>query len=1120
MKTVSNAGSCDDRRDHDVARSLAAAGLELTAKIGAGASSTVYAARTTRPWRDVPADQEVAVKILHRELGADPRAVEHLRREGELGLALRSPHVARIHGVETVEHDSDSITFLVMERIAGHTLRQFLDQNGPAVEDLARRIGVEAAEGLAALHRIGVIHRDVKPENLALTPDGHVVVMDLGLARRLGSRPSDSGFFGSLGYAAPELLGGDGPGPGSDLYALGLVLFEVVTGRHPFADAEGGDAMIDAHLHRTPPRTSHLQPRVSAFLERLIDDLLEKRPGVRPADAEVVATALRDGEASDYWRRHGLANPILASRQRLHLLRRFAPAGFVGRRVERRQLDRMFRRAGTNRGSAVAITGAQGSGRRRLLDECLDSWLRGSRDITLLGGRASRLAERADEAPFPAMLLDWFLGGEGADSPQAVDRLQTRIRTDTGWDDADAARLAEIACGTSTGDSPEVRADWLVRGLLSIPQSGRLTVLRIESAERLSPAGRLVARRLAEAAGALPLLLIVVSAPGQRLLGPRHPSLSVEGLATDEFTALGSALFEAGQTPGAMLRRACPVLGGSPGHLITALEDLAARGELAGRPGSYRLLELDAELRPPRPLLERIGQRVRELPPEVGYALKAAAVLGESFPLTDLAAVTGRPELELLEALSAFRGRVVGSEHGVTFFRHRDYRRAMLDLIPTEARRRLHRAAAWVLEERGAAALEVGLHLSRAGEHRTAAPMLLEGLERLVQSWSWDAARRISERLRLHLAALPTDAVTSGLRLRHALLTARVEEAAGRWLIAVRSYRRARTLGRALDAPVARAEANLGLAEAARRRGRLRLAQRLIRSAEGMVAGAGDDPGRAVAARTAAKLARVAGELGEAEAALPPLRESLDRLPAGDTALRPWLRVELARLLALRTHFRSAQRQLHLAERAWHRDADDHGLLEVQLERGCSMAWLGNRDAATRAFENALDRARRIGESGAIARASLGLGDLAIGRGDRSAATSLYFDAFAAATAAGEVHLRSAAGLRLRARGVVVDAAVPDVTTLPPALAIAWLLVQASSLDDPESAARLIEDAARLEQAHTVPLDLRFELLWAKRDQQGAQQLAEEVAGRLAPGSTRRRFRARIRTKVASPYGP
>ena len=182
------------------------------------------------------------------------------------------------------------------------------------VLDLAQQV----ARCLEALHAQGAVHRDVKPENLMLTPDDEVRLMDLGIACVLDemARLTSTGrFLGSPHYAAPEQFeGAREVVPASDLYSLGVVLYEAVTGVQPFA-AEGMAAIMRRHLEHEPPRLRELDPQLTRFLEEVVACLLEKEPARRFASAEQLAEILEEREESSWWREHEEARRAASARR-------------------------------------------------------------------------------------------------------------------------------------------------------------------------------------------------------------------------------------------------------------------------------------------------------------------------------------------------------------------------------------------------------------------------------------------------------------------------------------------------------------------------------------------------------------------------------------------------------------------------------------------------------------------------------------------------------------------------------------------------------------------------------------------------------------------------------------
>ncbi|MHC5066122.1 MAG: serine/threonine-protein kinase, partial [Planctomycetota bacterium] len=461
--------------------------FDLLEELGTGSSGTVYRARTRVDLEDLPAGSEVAIKFLRQDLLNDEAARSQLAREGELGMKLRSRFVVRIFAVEEIQVAGMPLHYLVMEFVEGRSLRSFLQESGRVLDDFARRIGRDAALALADLHRLGIVHRDLKPENLLITDEGRVLLMDLGLARSTGGRglPSSSGFFGSLAYASPEVLRGGRARPASDLYALGLVLFELVTGEHPFGDSAGVDAMLHAHINRPAPRASALQPRVSPLLEELVFELLAKDPRERPTDAGRIALRLEQGEAGREWRRQEREFPILVSRQRLKAMRRLAPTPFHGRRREQRDLDQDLRRALRGHMRCVQVLGPQGIGRRRLLDECIGRWLQDEKDLLFLGGSPERRAARLPGSPFPGMLRSWLLRGHEEDAVMERERFAARIEELWSWSGEDARNLAAAICGDDHGLRPQDVAELFVQAMVEICRGTRTLILRLDETERM-----------------------------------------------------------------------------------------------------------------------------------------------------------------------------------------------------------------------------------------------------------------------------------------------------------------------------------------------------------------------------------------------------------------------------------------------------------------------------------------------------------------------------------------------------------------------------------------------------------------------------------------------------------
>ena len=251
-------------------------------RIGAGGMGVVYRARDERLQR------EVALKVLPEGLLADDAARRRFRREALALSQLNHPNIATIH-----DFDSDGgIDFLVLEFIPGVSLDARI-ATGRLPEAEVVRLGIQLAQGLEAAHARGIVHCDLKPSNLRITPDGRLEILDFGIAR-WHQRPEDltlsasaaepGAITGSLPYMAPEQLRGGAPDPRSDIYATGAVLYEMATGQRPFR-ADVPARLLFEVLHDTPPAPRTIAADLSQGLEALILRALEKDPSRRPRSA-------------------------------------------------------------------------------------------------------------------------------------------------------------------------------------------------------------------------------------------------------------------------------------------------------------------------------------------------------------------------------------------------------------------------------------------------------------------------------------------------------------------------------------------------------------------------------------------------------------------------------------------------------------------------------------------------------------------------------------------------------------------------------------------------------------------------------------------------------------------
>jgi serine/threonine protein kinase len=265
---------------------LFAGRYEVLEEVGQGGMGMVYRAF------DRELGEVVAVKTLRPELLQDPTLIERFKSEIRLARHITDKHVVRTHDFG----ERDGVCYLTMEYVEGLTVRELLDTRGKLGVGPTLAIATQLAQSLHAAHEQGVIHRDIKPQNLLLDGEGGLKVMDFGIARLAGgtSGLTEVGMaIGTPDYMSPEQMLGETVTAGSDLYSMGVVLFECLTGQLPFI-ASSPIALIAKTLHGEPPDPGSLNPEIPQPLSALVLRLLAKQPAQRPAGAAELGRLLAE----------------------------------------------------------------------------------------------------------------------------------------------------------------------------------------------------------------------------------------------------------------------------------------------------------------------------------------------------------------------------------------------------------------------------------------------------------------------------------------------------------------------------------------------------------------------------------------------------------------------------------------------------------------------------------------------------------------------------------------------------------------------------------------------------------------------------------------------------------
>jgi serine/threonine protein kinase len=255
--------------------------------VGSGGMGTVWEAE------DEILGRRVAVKVLSERLARSDRALRRFEREARAAARLSGPHIGAVYDFG----EDRGVPFIVMELVAGETVAARLFREGRIAPEEATWIAADIADALEAAHREGVVHRDVKPANVMLAPEGGVRVMDFGIAAAEWQAASSStGAIGTPSYVAPEQARGEPATPASDVYALGAMVYEMLSGRPPFV-RETPLATALAHVRDEPVPIEDIVPGVPASVAATVDAALRKDPADRPPSAAAMASALRGATA-------------------------------------------------------------------------------------------------------------------------------------------------------------------------------------------------------------------------------------------------------------------------------------------------------------------------------------------------------------------------------------------------------------------------------------------------------------------------------------------------------------------------------------------------------------------------------------------------------------------------------------------------------------------------------------------------------------------------------------------------------------------------------------------------------------------------------------------------------
>ncbi|MGH9968424.1 MAG: protein kinase domain-containing protein [Pyrinomonadaceae bacterium] len=686
----------------------------LDSEIGRGGMGVVYRATDLELMRDV------AVKVLPGTMSA-PESRTRLLREARAAAALNHPHIISVYDVG----EAGGMPFFVMELVLGPTLSRERPIDLPRIIELACQI----CAALDHAHSNSIVHRDLKPDNVLLSTageSGQVKLADLGLALPgYGERISRAGIIvGTAAYMAPEQALGQPVDGRADLYALGVLLYELTTGRLPFA---GDDPLtiVSQHVHApvVPPRA--LRPDLPRALESAILRLLAKDPAQRFATAAETAVALRASlTATD--------SGIEDSGASVAILDALSRGRLVGRMAELAELRDLWCRAREGHGHAVMLSGEPGAGKTRLAREItIQAAVDGA---AVLSGGCYEYEATTPYLPFVETFRRWAREQKDDDVLRAMlGEAATQI-----------AKLApEI--GTRLGPFPErpelaaheerllfFDAVVLVFANLARRQGLLFFADDLHWADRgtLWLLGHLL-RQLREER------VLIVSAYRETELDRAHPLAKalVDWNRERLVTRIALRRFDAAETSaqlGTLLGEDVTAdfgdavhreTEGNPFFVEEVLKALIEQGSVRRESGRWKRCDV-GQLVIPQSVKEAIGHRLDRVSPETNDVLRAAAVLGKTFTFEELMATAGEhTEDATLDALDEAAGAqliVAGSGDSFTFT-HDKIREVLYEELNSIRRRRLHRHAAEGLErnrETSECAVEkLAHHYIQAGDY-------------------------------------------------------------------------------------------------------------------------------------------------------------------------------------------------------------------------------------------------------------------------------------------------------------------------------------------------------------------------------------------------------------------
>ena len=623
-------------------------GYELVGEIGRGGMGVVYHARETQLGRPV------ALKFLPGELAHDTVLLSRFRREAQTASSLNHPHICTVHALG--EHDGRP--FIVLEFIEGETLKR-LAGRGIEHRELTR-VMRQVASALSAAHAAGVVHRDIKPENIMVRSDGYVKVLDFGLARRLPTLAAPGGegqhdtwpgaILGTVAYMSPEQARGESLDGSSDIFSLGIVLYQLLAGLHPF-DRGSPLETLQAIATAQPLPPSRLRPAVPAVLEGLVTAMLHKDPRLRPSATEV-------------------EQAIAAAARGQRPMRPRTERQIVRREAELAILRAAFAAAQAGSGRLVTIGGEPGIGKTTLVEDFLDE-LAGQAQCQIARGRCSeRQVSSAAYLPAIEAVADLLRGASRESVARLVQLVAPTWNTQLSLGEAHAADSASSP-GASEAPARAFTQQAMLREFANLlTEISRLAplVLFFDDVHWADLSTVDLLAYLGRHCRSLAVLIVATYRPTELMFGPHplyHVKLDLEGQGASTDLAVGflgreqidrylELAFPGHELPPNFAELVHARTEGSPLFMVDLIRDLRERGIIAQSGGRWLLARelTDLSLEIPATIRSMIQRKFERLSDDDRRLLGAAAAQGHEFDSAVVAAALVADPAEVEERLA------------------------------------------------------------------------------------------------------------------------------------------------------------------------------------------------------------------------------------------------------------------------------------------------------------------------------------------------------------------------------------------------------------------------------------------------------------------------------------